>query len=235
MHVFPVETDRLRMRPIVSSDAALYEHLYTDAETMRFIGAPLSPARAAKSFQSALAGMQRHPIEQLFLTVVEKATHTDVGICSLLNFDAERRSVQAGVMFTAPARAKGYSKEGFVGLIQQVFAHLPVDELWVQFAADHVAVQRAVLSVGFVRREDAARHSGARGNEPGKQARNVPRMEPRNGPGRESWIETRDEPRNESTMAAMAAAGPPASGMSPVAWSVHRDSWTPPPALRNAR
>lgn len=179
MHVFPVETARLRMRPIDPADAALYEHLYTDTETMRFIGEPLSAERAAKSFRSALASMQRQPVEQLFLTVVEKATRTDVGICSLLNFDAGQRSVQAGVMFIAAARAKGYSKEGFIGLIQQAFAHLPVDELWVQFAADHIAVQRAVLSVGFARRTDAARRNGAQWSEPDHGTRNRTEMEPR--------------------------------------------------------
>lgn len=161
MHVFPIETARLRMRPIVAADAPLYEHLYTDEETMRFIGAPLSADRASKSFRSALAGMQRQPIERLFLTVVEKASQTDVGICSLQNFDAIGRSVQAGVMFIEAARAKGYSKEGFSGLIQQAFICLPVDELWVQFAMDHVAVQRAVLSVGFARRSNAAERDGA--------------------------------------------------------------------------
>lgn len=190
MHVFPVETARLRMRPIGSGDAALYEHLYTDAETMRFIGQPLAPERAARSFGSALAGMQRQPIERLFLTVEERITHTDVGICSLQNFDAGRRSVQAGVMFVAAARAKGYSKEGFIGLIQQVFAHLPVDELWVQFAVDHIAVQRAVLSVGFARRKDTASEHG-----------------PENG----------------------------SLAPSVTAWSVHRASWSPPPAVRNSR
>jgi RimJ/RimL family protein N-acetyltransferase len=96
----------------------------------------------------------------LFLTVVEKSSQQDVGICSLQNFDAERRSVQAGVMFVARARARGYSKEGFTGLIQQVFAHLPVDELWVQFASDHIVVERAVISVGFERRRDAAPEDG---------------------------------------------------------------------------
>lgn len=204
MQVFPIETARLRMRPIASGDAGLYEHLYTDAETMLFIGAPLSRERAAKSFRSALAGMQRQPIEQLFLTVEEKATRTAVGICSLLNFDAERRSVQAGVMFVASARAKGYSKEGFVELIQQVFAHLPVDELWVQFAADHIAVQRAVLSVGFARRKDAARQDGAPSGEPDNGTRN----EPGNGP-------TERSARRCTTV-----------------WSVHRASWSPP-AFRN--
>ncbi len=171
------------MRPIVAADAALFEHLYTDAETMRFVGAPLAPERAARSFRTALAGMQRQPIEQLFLTVVEKSSQTDVGICSLQNFDAVSRSVQAGVMFIESARAKGYAKEGFTGLIQQVFTHLPVDELWVQFAIDHVAVQRAVLSVGFARRSNGACQ--------------------RNG---------QDDGQGN-------------------AWSVRRDSWSPPSAL----
>jgi len=150
------------MRPLAPQDSALYCHLYTDEETMRFIGAPMAPERAARSFGSALAGMNRDPIERMFLTVVEKASQQDVGICSLQNFDAERRSVQAGVMFVARARAQGYSKEAFIGLIQQVFAHLPVDELWVQFAADHIVVERAVISVGFERRRGIAPESGPR-------------------------------------------------------------------------
>lgn len=192
MHVFPVETDRLRMRPIVAADAALYEHLYTDAETMRFIGAPLAPERAARSFRIALTGMQRQPIERLFLTVVEKSSQTDVGICSLQDFDAVNRSVQGGIMFIQSARAKGYSKEGFGGLIRQVFAHLPVDELWVHFAIDHVAVQRTVLGLGFARRGSAAAADGAC---------------QRNG---------QDDGQGN-------------------AWSVRRDSWSPPSAFRTVR
>jgi RimJ/RimL family protein N-acetyltransferase len=180
------------MRPIVAADAALYEHLYTDVETMRFIGATLSSERAAKSFRVALAGMQRQPIERLFLTVMEKSSQTDVGVCSLQNFDAVNRSVQAGVMFIEPARAKGYSKEGFTGLIQQAFAHLPVDELWVQFASNHVAVQRAVLSVGFARRGSTA------------------------APDRACQRNGQDDRQGN-------------------AWSVRRDSWSPPSAFRSAR
>ena len=148
------------MRPLGPQDSALYCHLYTDQETMRFIGAPMTTERAARSFSTALAGMNRDPIERLFFIVVEKASRRDVGICSLQNFDAQRRSVQAGVMFVAGARAQGYSKEGFTGLIRQVFAHLPVDELWVQFAADHIVVERAVISVGFERRREEAPGDG---------------------------------------------------------------------------
>ncbi|HEY0684084.1 MAG TPA: GNAT family N-acetyltransferase [Steroidobacter sp.] len=177
------------MRPIVDSDVALFEHLYTDAETMRYIGPPLTPERAAKSFRSALAGMRRQPIERLFLTIVESATRTDVGICSLQYFDAGKRTVEVGMMFIGPARAKGYSKEGLLALIPAVFAHLPVDELWLQSAADHVAVQRLVLSVGFARRGEVVRQDAAAGNAPANGQRS--------------------------------------------AWSVRRDSWSPPSAVRN--
>ena len=160
MHVFALETARLRMRPIAAADEPLFTQLYTDEETMRFIGEPLSMERAASSFRAALAGMQRSPIERLFLTVTEKTSLRDVGICSLQNHDPQRRSVQAGVMFIPTARAQGYSKEAFIALIQRVFAELAVDELWVQFAAGHVAVQRAVISVGFARRREAGLEAG---------------------------------------------------------------------------
>lgn len=160
MHAFPVETDRLRMRPLGAQDRELYCHLYTDEETMRFIGAPLAPERAARSFSTALAGMRRDPIDSLFLTVVEKTSQQDVGICSLQSFDAERRSVQAGVMLIARVRAQGYSIESMIGLIRQAFAHLPVDEVWVQSAVDHIVVERAAISVGFHRRRDAATEDG---------------------------------------------------------------------------
>lgn len=144
------------MRPLRMEDSDLYLRLYTDEETMRFIGPPLTSESAANSFRQALAGMMRSPIDRLFLTVEEKGSNTDVGVCSLQNFDAQRRSVQAGLMLVAGARALGYSKEGFTGLISQVFAQLPVEELWVQFATDHVAVERAVISVGFSRSPDLA-------------------------------------------------------------------------------
>jgi RimJ/RimL family protein N-acetyltransferase len=159
MHLFGVETARLQTRPISAADEPLFTQLYTDEETMRFIGAPLSAERAASSFRAALAGMQRSPIERLFLTVIEKASLRDVGICSLQNCDPQLRSVQAGVMFIPGARARGYAKEAFVGLIQRVFAELPVDRLWVQFSDQHVAVQRGVISVGFTRSPDTGQEA----------------------------------------------------------------------------
>jgi RimJ/RimL family protein N-acetyltransferase len=85
-------------------------------------------------------------------------------------------------MFVPSARAQGYAKEAFVGLIQRAFAELPVDRLWVQFSDEHVAVQRGIISVGFTCSRDA-------GLEAGPRERNVWSV------CRDSWVAPPPEPR----------------------------------------
>ena len=55
---FAFETDRLRMRPLRADDEALFLDLYTDAETMRYIGEPLSLERAKRSLRK-LSGVDQ--------------------------------------------------------------------------------------------------------------------------------------------------------------------------------
>ena len=160
MHAFTFQTARLQARPLTTSDEDLFVQLYTDEETMRFIGAPLSPERARASFVSAVRGMSRDPIERLFLTMVEQQTGDAVGFCCLQNFDRERRRAEGGIMILPAARTHGYSKEIYIGLIPQVFARLPVDEIWVQFARDHLTTQRAITAIGFIPNEQADSRDG---------------------------------------------------------------------------
>jgi hypothetical protein len=66
------ETPRLRMHALAASDQALFCELFTDKETMRFVGRPLEPVRAAASFRTAL----RSHIDQV--------TYRDVGNADLV-------------------------------------------------------------------------------------------------------------------------------------------------------
>ncbi len=50
----------------------LYLDLYTNAETMVFVGEPLPPEKAINSFQSALRINAKTPFKRLFLTIVEQ-------------------------------------------------------------------------------------------------------------------------------------------------------------------
>jgi RimJ/RimL family protein N-acetyltransferase len=157
---FTVETERLMLRPIASCDEELYCCLYTDAETMRFIGPPLTRERALRSFHKLLEQCGRENASAMVMTAVEKSTGHAVGICSLQNIDAGRRRAEGGVMLLPEGRAHGYSVEGYIGFLEQIFARLPIDEVWLETASDHAVVERAVTSVGFVRRRDAEREAG---------------------------------------------------------------------------
>ena len=58
--VTPERTDRrFDLRLLSADDEPLYRSIYSDAETMRYVGAPLSDAEAAASFRAALRGNDR--------------------------------------------------------------------------------------------------------------------------------------------------------------------------------
>ncbi len=90
---------------------AVLSPLHRSGNDALYSAASMTPERAARSFSSALAGMNRDPIERLFFDRGGKGLATDVGVCSLQNFDARRRSVQGGAMFVAPgARARLFQR-----------------------------------------------------------------------------------------------------------------------------
>lgn len=143
---------RLNLRPLLQNDADLYCQLYTDPETMHFIGAPLSRAQALRRFRQVLQRLHSdHPVPELFYAVVEQASAQAVGICSIQRFDARQRHVEAGIILTAPARARGYSKEAYAGAVALAFQRLPVDEVRAQIAPHHRAARGLLINVGFSR------------------------------------------------------------------------------------
>lgn len=144
-----VETARLRLRPLSSADQQLYCELYTDAETMRHIGAPMSMERAARSFSAAVRIAQRQPPEQLLLAIVEKDTRQPVGICSVQHVETPTRRAEAGIMIRRQSWSRGYATEGLRAVIGLGFAVFPIDEVWVRIDSGHAVVERLVISVGL--------------------------------------------------------------------------------------
>lgn len=161
--VFEVDTARLKLRSLSESDESLYCELYGDAQTMRFIGPPLSPDRAARSFRKTLDSTRRHPVEQLILAVIDEAAQQAIGICSIQQFDAHRRRAEAGIMLKPASHTRGLAKECFRALITYAFAMFPLDEIWSQIAADHSVAERVLIGVGFSRSDES------RGERPGQR------------------------------------------------------------------
>lgn len=146
-------TGRLVMRPLSGVDAAIFQELYTDAQTMQFIGTPLSPERATRSFRKY---MKAPAAKQLLFAIREKAGGPAIGICAVQQLDEQGRRAELGIMLRPAVHGQGFAKESLSALIAHAFKWLAVDELWARVAAAHAVVERLVLSVGFVRRNHAA-------------------------------------------------------------------------------
>ena len=152
--MFEIDTERLDIRPLSEPDETLYCELFTDAQTMRYIGPPLSPERAAGSFRKAVALTRRVPVKRLFFAVAVRTAQRKIGICSIQQIDPIRRRAEAGVMLRTFARAQGFSREILPALVVRAFAALPVDEVWTQYSADHSRAERLVTATGFSRSLD---------------------------------------------------------------------------------
>jgi len=142
----------LLLRSVAENDADLYCDLYTDAEIMRFIGAPLSRARALNSFRKALQLTRRRPIQWLFLAVVEKTTQRAIGLCSI---ELLGKRAEIGIILCAGSRAYGNAKQALRGIIALAFAILPLDAVCVRISADHRVAERVAMGIGFSRDADA--------------------------------------------------------------------------------
>lgn len=154
-------TARLNFRRLSASDAGLFCQLYTDAETMRFIAPPMSPERALRAFHTTLQKMERENSEQIYFALIDRHSGETAGIGSLQQIDTVQRRVETGLVIRADYRARGIAKESLAALIGHAFAMLPVDEVWVRFAADHTVAEKLVIGVGLIATSQMAPRNGS--------------------------------------------------------------------------
>ena len=160
LSTFDFETERFLLRPLVAGDSALFQGLYTDADTMRFIAPPLSVERAEKSFQKIVVRQRESSLNGRFLAILGKKTQQPLGICGTSQYDVDARRVEVGIVLRPEARAMGVAREALAALVKRIFVGWPVDEIWVQCSTEYPAVERMVLSVGFTPRTEIAEEQG---------------------------------------------------------------------------
>jgi RimJ/RimL family protein N-acetyltransferase len=145
----------LVLRPMDEADEALFCDLYSDAETMRFIGPPLLRERAARGFHTILRLMRRPAADQVFFTLRETISidgadcEAKVGIASIQHIDLTTRSAEAGIIIGSKHRDRGFARATLAGLIRFGFERLQLDEVWVRINADHTVAGKLVRSVGL--------------------------------------------------------------------------------------
>lgn len=143
------ETSRLRIRPLSEEDRDLCCQLFTDVETMKFLGGPLSDQAANSRFRSMLRANGRQPVRNLYMSVASKANRVPLGLCSAVRIDPRIGRAELGLMIAASERSKGVGREAFCGLIATVLQGLCLKELQVHYHAENVAAKRVLTLAGF--------------------------------------------------------------------------------------
>jgi RimJ/RimL family protein N-acetyltransferase len=144
------ETERLCACPVRAEDEELFCTLYSDAETMRHIGAPLTARAAAARFQSVVQA----PASAPYLFTLKPLEGNAVGLCGVVQICVAQRCAEVGMMLLPSERSRGYATEVLSALTGAAFAAFPIDRVWVQYAPAHHAAERLVVRVGFQPRPD---------------------------------------------------------------------------------
>jgi len=149
LSAFDLETARLRLRPLQEGDEALFYGLYTDPDTMRFIGPPLSAEQAATRFSKIVAWQRKPSLKRRFLVILDKATLQAVGICGTSQYDADALRLEVGMVLKPEARARGVAREALAALMKRIFVVSPVSEIWARFSTENLTAKQLVVSLGF--------------------------------------------------------------------------------------
>jgi RimJ/RimL family protein N-acetyltransferase len=153
-----METERLRLRPMEARDESMFCHLYTDAEVMSRIIAPLSAEAAAQSFQRACRHNAKDQPGHRFWAIDHKDSDTAIGMAALMR---SGDSAELGVMLRNGWWNCGVSSEAFVPLIEHAFTDRALDGMGLALVYaqrpddDHaLIIDRLLGRFGFVRTPD---------------------------------------------------------------------------------
>jgi RimJ/RimL family protein N-acetyltransferase len=143
------ETPRLKMRPLGKADRELCCRLFTDEETMKFLGGPLSDEAAIAMFRSMLRANSRQPGRNVYLSITSKTGCEPLGLCSAMRIDHLTGRAELGLMMAGGERSKGLGREAFSGLIAAALQEFSLQELQVHYHAQNAAIKRLLTLAGF--------------------------------------------------------------------------------------
>lgn len=147
---------RLAIAPLVADDLGHYLSLYTDADTMAWIGAPLSRAAAERSFAAALSGNARVPSRRRTWTLTDTVTGARVGLLALMRDvpDLAADAAEVGAIIAPPQQARGYAAEAIAALASHAFDDLGLRRVVTRHSAANALALGLMRKLGFERLAD---------------------------------------------------------------------------------
>ena len=146
---FPLETERLLLRPFEPSDADAMFATWGDPEAMRWIPSGAHPD--VETSRGRIGRFIEHQAAHGFSLwpVVEKATGTVLGDCGLILVEWTGPDVELAYRFGRAAWGKGYATEAAGAALRYGFDVAGLDEIIAVTHPDHVASRRVMEKNGM--------------------------------------------------------------------------------------
>ena len=151
-----LETERLFLRPLQTSDIATLASLWADAEITRFMGGPRNYDEVYKSLTED-AQLQPQPMFDL-CPVIEKETNQIVGHCGIIEKEVDSRDEHELVYVIAKsAWGKGYATEIAGAIKDDAFEHLGLKRIIALIDPMNPASARVAVKAGLQYEKDTLR------------------------------------------------------------------------------
>ncbi len=146
---FPIETERLLIRPFRPSDAEAIFETWGDPEAMRWIpsGAHPDVETSRQRIGRFIEHQERHGFS--LWPVIEKATGRILGDCGLILVEWKGPDVELAYRFGRAAWSKGYATEAAAASLRYGFDVAGLDQIIAVTHPDHVASRRVMEKNGM--------------------------------------------------------------------------------------
>jgi RimJ/RimL family protein N-acetyltransferase len=149
---FPLETERLFIRPLRVEDVGETHCISSDPEVMRWI--PTGPSDSLETTWRKLARYAEHQARHGFSlwAVIEKTSGRIVGDCGLFLVEGRGPDVELAYRFARDAWGKGYASEAARECVRYGLEDLGLARIIAITAPEHVASRRVMEKIGLIDR-----------------------------------------------------------------------------------
>ncbi|WP_027005849.1 GNAT family N-acetyltransferase [Conexibacter woesei] len=144
---FPIETERLRLRPIAPADVEPLQAIYAHPDVERWIGPELA-ADLDRSVQEQIA-LQAARGFSMF-AIEDRATGVLLGDCGLQPLEMKGPEIEIGWDLAPHAWGRGYATEAARAVLARAFGEWSLDRVIAVIKHDNIASQRVAEKLGLM-------------------------------------------------------------------------------------
>jgi RimJ/RimL family protein N-acetyltransferase len=150
---YPIETERLRLRPFTRGDVdAVYAYRSREDVCRYLFDEPMSRQTCAETVQTRIAqlGLEEEG-DRIVLAVERKSDAELIGEVSLILRGVEARQAEIGYIFNPAAHGHGYATEAARALIQVGFMGADMHRVYARCDARNLASAQVMERLGMRR------------------------------------------------------------------------------------